>query len=51
MKRRGTINRKEKKSSEGGKLLGQERLGGGAQGARMANAKVKNRRFPLSSDL
>jgi hypothetical protein len=37
MKRRGTMNRKEEKSSEGGKLLGQERLGG--WGARSKNGE------------
>jgi hypothetical protein len=30
---------------------GEDSLGAGVQGVGMANAKVKNRRFPLSSDL
>jgi hypothetical protein len=30
---------------------GEDSMGAGAQGAGMANAKVKNRHFPLLSDL
>jgi hypothetical protein len=50
---KGTTNEEQ---GGGGELQGRKgaaanKTGAGARGARMAIAKVKNRRFPLSSDL